>query len=308
MNECIEGLENFPPSLTGCVLTIGNFDGVHLGHQRILRTARTLADQAGTRVVAMTFEPPPDLVLHPADVPQRITPPDEKLRLLRACGADTVVRIASTRDFLSTTAQEFIEQVILGRFAPSHMVEGPNFFFGRGRAGNVQLLAQVGRFQMHVVEPVMMELADGLQRVSSSLVRSLIAAGDVSAAHRCLGRPFTLMGPVVRGQGRGRTLSFPTANIEPGNQIVPCDGIYAGQALVEDQAFTAAISIGVNPTVGPVPRAIEAFLVDATCDLYGRRIAVRFLDRLRDQQKFDSVETLRAQIEKDVERVRQIVQ
>ncbi len=183
MNDrCIHGLESLPASVRGCVLTIGNFDGVHIGHQRILQTARSLGDQEGAAVVAMTFDPPPDLVLRPHDAPHRITPSKERIRLLLECGSDRVVSVLTDKQFLTTTPQDFIENILVARFAPKHVVEGQNFFFGHKRSGNVETLAEAsdrGGFRLHVVDPVMLELGDDPTRISSTLIRSLILTGQI---------------------------------------------------------------------------------------------------------------------------------
>ena len=315
-NHCIQGLRNVPPTLQGGVLTIGNFDGVHVGHRRILGCCRELADELGAPVVAMTFEPPPDLVLRPNDVPQRLTPPEPKAQLLVQAGADRVVFVTADDALLSQTPEEFLDAVILRRFAPRHIVEGRDFCFGCRRQGNLATLRDAGRhagFEVHTVDPVAMELDGRPQRVSSSLIRGLISAGRVEDAARCLGRPFTLYGRVVAGAGQGRLLRFPTANLEVDGQIVPPDGVYAGRAAVGDRVHPAAISIGNKPTFGPSPRTIEAFLLDVSADaanrelnLYDRRLALEFVRRLRDQERFDGLDALRAQIERDVQRVREI--
>ena len=291
------------------MLTIGNFDGVHLGHRRILQAARSLADARRSAVTAVTFDPPPDLVLRPNDVPQRITPREEKCRLLRDAGADWVVTLRSDRALLEMAPQDFIDQIVLRRFEPAFVVEGPNFFFGRGRQGTLAVLTEAGRcagFVVHAVEPLVMEIGGKGERVSSSLIRRLLAAGLVEQANRCLGREFVLCGRVVGGFRRGRLLDYPTANLDPGQQIAPGDGVYAGRASVRDGLHPAAISIGDNPTFGPTERTIEAFLLNAEGDFYDESIALSFICRLRDQERFDGREALKDQIAKDVKRVREI--
>jgi riboflavin kinase/FMN adenylyltransferase len=307
--RCIEGLDSLPPSLQGCVLTIGNFDGVHLGHQQILHSARALGDADGITVVALTFEPPPELALRPEQPPLRITPPQQKYRLLRHAGADYVVAAKTENHLLQMSPEEFIEQVVVQHFAPKHVVEGRNFFFGRGRSGNIDTLAQAAPasgFVLHVVEPVMVELPEGAERISSTLVRGLVLAGRIEDANRCLGREFALYERVVPGEGHGRILEFPTVNVDPRQQVVPADGVYAGKATVNRDEFPAAISIGSKPTLGPSERAIEAFLIGARGDLYGKELTLTFARRLRDQHRFETTEQLKAQIAKDVERVREI--
>jgi riboflavin kinase/FMN adenylyltransferase len=311
MSEAIvQGVESYPASGRGCVLTIGNFDGVHRGHQRIVRTARELADAGGLKVVALTFEPPPDLVLSPDDKPRRITPHRARCRLLLHAGADAVVVARTDKALLAMQPQEFIDDVILRRFAPRHVVEGPNFFFGRGRSGNIETLraaGREGRFEVHVVEPVVESIGGERQRVSSSLVRRLVGEGSVAEAARCLGRDFALYGPVVAGRGRGRVLEFPTVNLEAGEQVCPADGVYAGWAEVCGAGTAAAISVGRKPTFGEnEPHAVEAFLLNAEGDYYDEYMVLSFRRLLRRQERFDTPEQLKAQIRKDVARVREI--
>lgn len=309
-DRCIQGLELLPAAVHGSVLTVGNFDGVHLGHQRILHTARGLADAHGVAVVAMTFEPPPDLVIRPTDLPERISPHDQRCRLLRAAGADWVVTLKSEATLLRMEPDEFVNQIIVEKLSPLHMVEGEDFRFGLQRRGDARVLQQWGRrvgFGVHVVEAVTLDFPEGPCRISSSLIRKFVAAGRVGDAARCLGREFSLFGTVIPGQGQGRVLDFPTANINPTEQVIPADGIYAGRAVVGGQGSAAAISIGHKPTLGPVPgRVVEAFLLDMREDCYGREMTLSFVARLRDQQKFSTMRELQDQIAKDVEHVRQV--
>ena len=309
----INGFDRVPSKCRGGVLTIGNFDGVHLGHQSILTVGRELADSAGAPLVAMTFERPPDLVLRPGDVPKRLTPLDEKTELLGQAGADVVV-VAETRpELLAMDPAAFVQDVIVAHIAPRHMVEGPNFFFGRKRAGNVDTLRDLGAeggFEVHVVEPVSVDLPEGSQQMSSTLIRRLIGDGRVEDAATCLTRPYGLYGPIIPGQGRGRVLDFPTANIDPAEQVFPADGVYAGAARIDGQRFVAAISIGNKPTFQDAEQTyVEAFLIDAgDGDYYGQFMALEITHRLRDQETFDSLDLLREQIAKDVDRVRTLVQ
>jgi len=306
----IEGIENAGPQVRGAMLTIGNFDGVHLGHQLILRTARELADRGGLKVVAMTFQPPPDLVLRPQDPPQRISPLDVRCSLLGRAGADAVIVARSTAELLSLEAEEFIDQVI-GPLAPRAMVEGHDFCFGRARRGTLETLQSAGKsrdFTVHVVEPVEIDLPSGRHRVSSTLVRGLVISGLVDQAGRCLGRPFALYGRVIPGAGQGKFIEFPTANIDPGEQVCPADGVYAGWAELGRNRFPAAISVGHKPTLGPSKdKCVEAFLLGASGDYYAKPMTLAFLQMLRSQQRFDDLDTLRVQIKTDVEAVRRIV-
>ncbi|MCK4600899.1 MAG: hypothetical protein KAU28_00435, partial [Phycisphaerae bacterium] len=220
-----------------------------------------------------------------------------------------VVTATSDKAMLAMSPEEFIDWVIVERFAPRYVVEGRNFFFGHGREGTVEILRGAGAakgFAVHVIDPVMLKVAETLQRVSSTLIRSLVAAGEVADAARCLGRTFTLYGSVIAGRGQGRQLEFPTANLALGEQVIPADGVYAGRACVAGSQFISAISIGVKPTLGPEERTVEAYLIDADGDYYNKPMSLSFVQRLRGQMKFDGVESLRAQIEKDVQRVEEI--
>jgi len=301
-----------PASARGGVLTIGNFDGVHVGHQRIVAAARRRADEAGVAAVAMTFEPPPVAVLRPDQAPRRIVPADVKCRLLRDAGADWVVVATAEPRLLRLEPGDFIDEVIVGRFAPRALVEGPDFSFGRRRRGNVTMLAEAGAaagFEVHVAEPVSVELPGGARPVSSTLIRELVRDGRVEEAARCLGRDFALHGRVVGGQRVGRALEFPTANLDAGDQVIPGDGVYAGRAEVAGQRFVAAVSIGTKPTLHDAPgapRVIEAFLLDAAGDYYDETMVLTFVRRVRGQERFESVEVLKAKIAEDVARVRNI--
>ncbi|MFW6133124.1 MAG: bifunctional riboflavin kinase/FAD synthetase [Planctomycetota bacterium] len=305
----IQGLDNVDDALRGGVVTIGNFDGVHRGHQLILQTARALGDAGGVPVVAVTFDPPPDVVLRRDDALRRLTPHHVKCELLGGCGADAVVTAQPAAELLEMRADEFVTQVVVAMFAPAHVVEGQNFRFGRDRAGGAELLARAGRrhgFDVQVVEPVMAEIDGRPVRISSTRIRGLIAAGRIAQANRCLGRSFALYGRVMPGSGHGRLLQFPTANIAPVEQVVPPDGVYAGAAEVAGDRFAAAVSIGHKPTLGPSrQRHVEAFLIDAEGDYYDQELSLELFARLRDQRRFDSTEELSAQIARDVDRVRQ---
>ena len=291
-------------------MTLGNFDGVHLGHQSILASARALADAEKMPVVAMTFDPPPDLVLRPDDPPRRITLADRKAALLCACGADYAVTARTDMALLALSPEEFVREILVGHFAPKHIVEGNNFFYGRRRAGDVRTLRQSGvecGFTVHLAESIVADFGDGPVLISSTLIRGLLLDGRIEPAGRALGRRFEICGTVVEGMQRGREMNYPTANIDPGQQIVPGDGVYAGVALVDQREYPAAISIGDQPTFGDADRTIEAFLLDVDGCFYGKAMTLGFEARLRDQVRFESPAALAGQMRKDVERVREIV-
>ncbi len=293
--------------LRGAVLTVGNFDGVHLGHQRILRTARALAHVSSAAVVAMTFEPHPVAVLRPDKAPARLSPWPEKVRQLELAGADAVVRIKTDWPLLSLPAEDFVREILVKRLHPSYIVEGPNFGFGRGRKGNVETLRELspkGGFQIHVVEPYRLHLGDEHVVVSSTAVRGFLERGEVANAAACLGRPYTLVGNVVRGAGAGKKLGYPTINLEVGDQLIPAEGVYAGRAEIGETRAAAAVSIGHRPTLGGSALVVEAFVLDASGDWYEKPARLDMMEFIRGQQRFASREALTEQIARDIEVVR----
>jgi riboflavin kinase/FMN adenylyltransferase len=295
-----------PDALRGGVLTIGNFDGVHRGHAALLARCRGLAGRR--TVLAVTFDPHPVAVLAPSRSPACLTSVDERIRLLGSVGADAVLVLHVDREFLSQSAEAFVRDVI-APLRPTDVVEGPTFGFGAGRAGNVESLAEMGRamgFRVHVAPPVRIELdAESPDAVvSSSLIRALLDRGDVESAARCLARPYALLGRVIRGHGAGRTMGYPTINLDCGGQLVPGDGVYAGRAIVDDADPAAAVSIGHRPTFGGAARVVEAFLLDYEGDLYGDRVRLSLTNRIRPQRAFTSPDDLSAQITRDVDAVR----
>jgi len=305
----IRGLES--AQFSGVVLTIGNFDGIHRGHRAIIAAGRRRAHATKTQLVAMTFDPHPAVVLTPDRVPGTLTPLDEKIQYLESTGVDVVVVVRSQPEFFQISPDDFITDVIMGRFAPLAMVEGASFVFGAHHQGNVKTLQAAARnfgFDMQVIEPIRAGLGGHPDTViSSSLIRHLLSSGTVDKAAVCLGRPYTLIGNVVTGAGRGKTLGFPTANVEVNAQLIPAEGVYAGRAEVDNEKFTAAISIGRYPTFNGNNLAIEAFLVDFDANIYEQPIRLEFIDWLRGQEKFDSADALTKQMAIDVEQTRKIV-
>jgi len=310
--KILHGLAELSRRPTGCVVTIGNFDGVHLGHQRILSVARGLADTSDSPVVAVTFEPPPVRVLAPEAAPEPLMQLTQRTAALAEAGADVVLMLQTSRELLAMSPEAFVREYLIGRLGPRHVVEGRNFFFGHGRSGNVDTLTELGKrhgFEVHVADRVTVDLpgSPGVI-VSSSFIRALVLAGRVDDAAVCLGRPYTMQGTVVAGAGRGRTLDYPTANLDCGEQLLPADGVYSGWALLPDagdRAIPAALSVGDRPTFQSGVRALEAHLLDAVGELYGRSLAVRFVRRLRDQRAYESAEALRDQMAADVRRIRE---
>lgn len=289
-------------------ITIGNFDGVHLGHQALVQEARAEVGKEG-RVVAITFDPHPMAVLRPGEAPPRLLPLRERVDRLKAAGADEVEVIDATKAFLATEATAFIEE-IHRRLGFSTIVEGPRFRFGRGRGGSIELLKKLGerlRFRVRVVESIMVKLRDCSEIVaSSSSTRWLLELGRVEDAALMMGRAHRVDGRVVRGQQMGRSLGFPTANVDHGEIMLPADGIYAAWAELPDASRrVAAVSVGRKPTFGRSERTCEAYILDfgGWREEYGWMLRLSFVAWMREQFRYDSVEELRAQIGRDVARI-----
>ncbi len=300
----------------GSVLTIGNFDGVHVGHQEILRTARRLAADNGTEMAVMTFEPHPVAVLHPESVPGVLTPLSFKLHLLQDYADHCIIVVQDNRELLNLSPQDFVDEFLLATFRPSMIVEGDDFNFGADRAGDVNTLSRLGQergFRVVVVPPRQIELASKQRvRVSSTMIRYMVESGHIADAAAALSRPYRLIGPVVRGWGRGRKLGFPTLNMQKPQQIIPAEGVYAGfveiadgepQLLHERRHLAAVFSIGQARTFGDQhPLLIEAHVLAGNIgDMTGQWMAMDFIERLRSQHKFSTPDQLVAQIRKDCE-------
>jgi len=297
------GLESVPPEARPSAVALGIFDGVHLGHRAILGTALTRARADGLEAIACTFDPHPMEVLQPDRAPRPITTLEERLALIGETGIDAVVVLAFTRELAAVEPEAFVKEVLLERLRAREIVVGYNHRFGRGARGDARLLQELGPrmgFQAHVVPPMTVEGAP----VSSSEIRAALQRGDVTRAARDLGRPYSIAGPVTSGAGRGRTLGFPTANIESERPVLVARGVYRGRVLVDDTGHPAVVNVGVRPTFGETTLAVEAHLLDFSGDLYGRRVRLEFLERLREEMRFPSVEALKAQVARDIESAR----
>jgi riboflavin kinase / FMN adenylyltransferase len=301
--QILDGIDGLRALPAGAVMTIGNFDGVHRGHQRIIELCRQRREENKAPVALVTFEPHPLTVLRPSAVPPRLTPPLLKQELFQSLGVEFYVVLPPTPEVLNMSAEEFW-RILRDEAKPRYLLEGPAFNFGKNRGGNVRKLAEWAagtgvRFEL--IEPVTMPLLDlRVVAVSSSLIRWLLSQGRVRDAAICLGRAYTLRGKVVRGFERGRKIGFPTANLQCGDQLVPADGIYAGRCRIGSTMHLCAVSIGDMPTFGEGVRQIEAYVLDFEGDLYGHELDVQFVDWLRGQAKFSGIETLTAQIAEDI--------
>ena len=300
------------------VLTIGNFDGVHRGHQAIITTARQIAREKQTEVAVMTFDPHPVAILHPERTPEILTPLKMKAFLLESLSVNTLIVIKDSLKLLNLSPEDFVDQFLMENLAPSVMVEGPDFNFGYGRSGDINTLREFGKsrnFEVVEVPFVDAGVKDGvpLGKCSSSTVRRLMEEGHARQAAKILGRPFRLVGRTIPGRGIGSKLGFPTANIDPVEQVLPAEGVYAGYAVVgdcfEEVVFgglrrPAAISIGRAKTfVSEHPLLLEAHLLeDKTEDLRNKWLGLDFMHFIRHQQRFESKEALQQQIERDCDR------
>lgn len=287
---------------TRSVLTIGNFDGVHRGHQYLLGEVVNSAQAQKLRSVALTFEPLPLEVLRPDVSPPRLSTTADRLELIRDVGIDDVVPITFTPDVAALEARQFVDQVAAA-FHPTELIVGADFAFGRGRSGNIEVLRQLGEefgYTLRVLE----RIGDDSQDFSSSRIRESLSTGDMKHAAKLLGRPYLLRGTVVQGQRRGRELGFPTANLSlSGKLLVPENGIYAAfsRTAHDDRLIPSMVYVGTNPTFDEHARVVEVNLIDFDADLYDTDFAVLFVDRVRGDQRFDGVDQLIAQMHQDQE-------
>jgi riboflavin kinase/FMN adenylyltransferase len=299
-------LTEYPADASPCVVAQGTFDGIHLGHQEVIRTAVARARDLGTAAVVLTFDRHPLAVLRPAEAPPEILPLDERLDRIADLGPDLALVIPFTLEFSRMEADAFVRDVLAGLCGAREIVVGFNHSFGRGARGTPELLrALAGPLGMSV--RVIAPLTVQGTVVSSSAVRDALRRGDVGAAAALLGRPYALRGVVSRGAERGRTLGFPTANIVVTSALPLADGVYAGRAGWDATSAPAVVNVGVRPTFGGGTRLVETHLLDVQADLYGRRLAVAFLARIRGEMRFSSPDALRARIGEDVAAARRLL-
>ena len=297
----IRKLDDLPAVCLGGALTIGNFDGVHRGHQHIVSRLVEWARRVEGPATIFTFDPHPISILRPELAPTPLSWAEHKAAMLAKLHVDTVIAYPTDKELLSLTASEFFDQIVVQKLQTKAMVEGPNFFFGRDRGGNVDVLNELcaaADVQFEVVQPVCSD--DEL--ISSSRVRGLISAGEVQAAKEMLTHPYRIRGRVSHGAGRGSKIGIPTANLDEIETLLPADGVYAGRAFVENQQqpWPAAINIGPNPTFADGQRKVEAHLIGFDQSIYDSLIEIEFFRRIRDVRTFASVEELKAQLTHDI--------
>ena len=320
--KVIKTTTNFAEAKKDCVLTIGNFDGLHVGHQEILTEGAKIAARKRTELVAITFHPHPAAVLHSGRPFDLLTPLELKKRLLAQSRVDCLFVLENSTELLGLSPTDFVGRFLSHGLHPSVVVEGENFHFGHGRVGNVHTLASLGQengFEVTIIPAKEAKLTIGQRvKVSSTMIRSMIRDGKIDDATIALARPYRLLGQVVPGRGRGKELGFPTANLKPAGQIIPGDGVYAGRVEIADslaqacdtqQKIPAVFSIGRAQTFGTEhPQLIEAHLLKENVpQLYGKYLAMDFVKKIRDQIKFESQPQLIQQITTDCQTTKQLL-
>jgi riboflavin kinase/FMN adenylyltransferase len=301
----LRGFES-PSFYRGGFVSIGNFDGVHTGHQAMLASLVGHARADGVPAVVLTFDPHPIELLRPEAAPPRLTTIAHRVELLQQFGVDCVIVLPTTQRFLALTAEEFFHTIVRTELQARGLVEGPNFFFGKNRQGSIAVLRELcahNHVTLDVVPPVVVDQ----QLVSSSLIRSLIEVGEVKESARLLGHRYRLSGQVVHGAERGRKLGFPTANLAESTNLIPGEGVYAATTTHDGIEYGAAVNVGPNPTFGESAKKVEVHLLDFSGDLYGKSLDVDFGKKIRNVIRFASVDELLAQLRKDLIEIRSIV-
>ena len=302
----IRDLEQLASPLTNPVLTIGNFDGVHKGHLALFDTVKAKARKIDGQSVVMTFNPHPLKIMKPGSGPPLITPLEQKLALIGRAGIDVILCIPFTRKFAAIPAADFVRDILVGRIGIREIVVGYDYTFGRGRQGDISLLHELGArlgFKVHVLKQVHVNGT----AVSSTSIRNLVREGDLEGAKNLLGRDYQICGTVVRGKNRGgRLLGFPTANLDLVDELTPKTGVYAVTVLVDEQTFKGVTNIGYNPTFHNAQFSVETHVLDLSEDLLGKTIRINFIERLRDERHFNTIEELSRQIARDIRRAREL--
>lgn len=297
----------FPDNLRGAIIALGNFDGFHLGHQAVVGRAVQWGAHERRPVIVATFDPHPVRHFRPDTPPFRLTTLDQRERMFAAAGADAMLVFNFGAELASTTAEDFVRLILAGRFGAAGVVTGEDFTFGKGRGGNAAVLKELGAEHGIATEAVAPVLLDGV-RISSGLVREALQAGDPETAIHLLTRPFAIEGEVIHGDGRGRELGWPTANMELGNYLRPKYGIYAVRVRLDDGSeHDGVASLGVRPMFDPPQELLEAVLFDFDGDLYGRKIEVALHHYLRPEAKFDSLDALMVQMDADAAEARRLL-
>lgn len=296
--QLIRGLHNIRPQHKGCVLTIGKFDGVHLGHQAVLRNLQNKAEELSLPTAVMVFEPQPEEVFTPEKAPARLSRWRDKYEAMRDLGMDRLFCVHFTHSFASQSAAQFIKDILVDKLGVKFLVVGDDFRFGKGREGDFAMLVEAGKqFEFSVVNTASFRLADC--RISSTAIRQALAEHDFMLARQMLGRTFSIKGRVVHGQKKGRTIGFPTANVNLKRAKPPVVGVYAVSIDICNEFYQGVANIGARPTVSGEDALLEVHIFDFSGDLYGQVIEVNVLHRLRGIQKFATFAELKTQIQQD---------
>ena len=305
--EVFDGIDKIRRPFRNPVLTIGNFDGVHIGHISLFQRVKEIDESVDGESVVITFNPHPIKVLHPSNGPPLITPHEQKVQLIEAAGIDVFIVVEFTMDFAQISAHDFVHDIIHKKVGARAVVVGPDYRFGHKREGDIPSLTKMGdelSFEVHVITDL---TANGIE-VSSSTIRELILAGDLENTRQMLGRDYQVAGEVIRGRDRGgRLLGFPTANLQLIDELTPKPGVYATEVFIDGQRYEGATNIGFSPTFQNGAFSVETHIMDFNRDIYGKVIQVRFIERLRDEKAFSGPEELSAQIHKDIDRAREVL-
>jgi riboflavin kinase/FMN adenylyltransferase len=304
--QVFRGIESVQKKFKNPAITIGNFDGVHMGHQALFRRVKQWAEELDGESIVVTFDPHPLEVLFPQKAPPFITSHLQKLDLIASCGIDATIVIPFDHEFSRISAREFVEAILVEKIGTRAIVVGHDYRFGHSREGDIPFLRRLGEqygFKVEIVTAIRMNDTP----VSSTSIRQMIANGNIREANKLLGRPFEVSGTVIEGRKRGLQLGFPTANIRMPAVAPPRTGVYVVEAEVDGKRYGGAANLGYNPTFGDGELSLEAHLFDFNQDIYGKPITIRFIDRLRDERRFSGPEELSAQIKKDVETAKRVL-
>ena len=305
--KVISSLENIKEPFAYAVITVGNFDGVHIGHQGLLKEVKKRADKMSGTSVVLTFEPHPLKVLKDKKIPL-ITPFERKIELIEKLGIDVVICLPFTREFSKVSAREFVEEILLKKIGMKEIVVGYDYTFGHKREGNIDLLKKLGDelgFKVCILGPI---LVDNMI-VSSTRIRNLIMEGELEKVKILLNRYYQVSGEVIAGHDRGgRLLGFPTANLKLVNEVFPKNGVYVVEVIYNNKVYGGVTNIGFKPTFGNDALSVETHILDFDQNIYGKKIKLNFIKRLRNEKKFSSIEALAAQIKRDIEEARKILQ
>lgn len=302
----ITDLRNATTKFTKSIVTLGNFDGLHLGHQELLKMVMKRARETGALSLVVTFRPHPLKILAPEKCPPLISIYEEKIQLFEKLGIDVLVKIPFTLDFSAMSPEDFVTDILCNTLGAKEIFVGYNYRFGKGREGNVQTLKKLGERLGFIVREVEQVSLNG-EVISSTKIRDLLSDGEVEHASRLLGRPYAITGIVVKGDGRGKILGFPTANIAPKHEIIPPDGVYAVRLSVREKYYDGIANIGLRPTFNKQSHTIEVHVFDFNEDIYGEEISLFFFGKIRKEKKFKNADDLIRQIRFDIETAKKIL-